>query len=86
MRKGAQVFAYVNRCPHAGYPLNRSPDGFLSMNNQSIVCRSHGAMFDIESGMCVAGICSGQALQKLAIHVRDGVISLKYDVCLKQWV
>jgi nitrite reductase/ring-hydroxylating ferredoxin subunit len=86
VRKGDQVFAYVNRCPHTGSPLNRSPDGFLGSNNQLIMCRSHGAMFEIESGICVAGICSGQSLQKLPIHARDGVISLKYDVSLEQWV
>lgn len=78
VRKGDRVFAYVNRCPHAGSPLNRTQDGFLGMNNQLIMCRSHGALFDIESGTCVEGICIGQSLQKLPIHVRDGVIFLKH--------
>lgn len=86
VRKGDQVFAYMNRCPHAGHPLNRSPDGFLGMNNQLIMCRSHGALFDIESGMCVAGICSGRSLQKLPVHVREGVVSLEYDDALQRWI
>ena len=86
VRKGESVFAYLNRCPHAGFPLNRSPDGFLGMNNQRIMCRSHGAMFEIESGICVDGICIGQSLRKLPIHVLDGIISVKYDELQGQWI
>jgi nitrite reductase/ring-hydroxylating ferredoxin subunit len=76
VRKGANVFAYVNRCPHAGQPLNRTPDGFLDSTNRLILCRTHGAMFDIESGVCVEGMCVGEALQRLVVRVCDGVISL----------
>ncbi len=86
VRKGDRIYAYVNRCPHAGQPLNRSPDGFLDASNKLIMCRSHGAMFDIESGLCVEGICSGQWLQSLPVSVIDGVVSLTYDVSLQQWI
>lgn len=86
VRKGDQIYAYVNRCPHAGQPLNRSPDGFLDASNKLIMCRSHGAMFEIESGLCVDGICSGQRLQSLPVSVVDGVVSLTYDVSLQQWI
>lgn len=79
VRRGDEIFAYVNRCPHAGQPLNRAPDGFLDPSNQLIMCRSHGAMFDIESGVCVAGICSGQSLQPLPVRVVEGVILLTWD-------
>jgi nitrite reductase/ring-hydroxylating ferredoxin subunit len=86
VRKGDRIFAYVNRCPHAGQPLNRSPEGFLDASNQSIMCRSHGAMFDIETGLCVAGICSGQALQSLPVRVIEDVVLLTYDPLLQQWI
>jgi nitrite reductase/ring-hydroxylating ferredoxin subunit len=86
VRKGDQIFAYVNRCPHAGQPLNRSPEGFLDASNQLIMCRSHGAMFDIETGLCVAGICSGQALQSLPVRVIEDVVLLTYDPLLQQWI
>lgn len=86
VRKDDQIFAYVNRCPHAGQPLNRSPEGFLDASNRLIMCRSHGAMFDIENGICVAGICSGERLQSLPVRVVGGVISVTYDTSLQQWI
>jgi nitrite reductase/ring-hydroxylating ferredoxin subunit len=46
------------------------------MCHSLIVCRSHGAMFEIESGLCVDGICIGQSLQRLPIQLSGGVISL----------
>ena len=30
VRRGAEVHAYVNRCPHAGHPLNLRPHEFLT--------------------------------------------------------
>src|SRR5690606_1057841 len=76
VRRGNEVFGYVNRCPHAGHPLNLRPDQFLSADNAAILCNSHGAMFDIASGACWAGPCVGAALKKLPIVVRDGHVLL----------
>ncbi|MFP6798982.1 MAG: Rieske (2Fe-2S) protein, partial [Pseudomonas sp.] len=36
-----------------------------------IQCATHGALFLIESGECVAGPCAGQSLQELAIREDD---------------
>lgn len=80
VRRGNDVHAYVNRCPHAGHPLNLRPDEFLTDDRGHIVCDSHGAMFDPESGMCVAGPCPGQALTKLPVRVEDGVVVLDGNV------
>ena len=55
VRRGADVYAYVNRCPHAGHPLNMRPDQFLSIDGELIQRQSHGALFDVAGGMCVAG-------------------------------
>ena len=30
VRRGQHVHAYVNHCPHAGFPLNCRPDAFLA--------------------------------------------------------
>jgi nitrite reductase/ring-hydroxylating ferredoxin subunit len=49
IRRGQQVFAYVNSCPHIGVPLDWAPDRFLSTDRSRIVCAMHGAEFRIES-------------------------------------
>jgi nitrite reductase/ring-hydroxylating ferredoxin subunit len=79
VKRAGQVYAYVNRCPHAGHPLNWQPDQFLSSTRTLILCCSHGAQFMIESGMCIVGPCRGQALTRIAVHVEDGKIVLDED-------
>lgn len=44
-RKGEQVFALQNKCPHFGLPLGRG-----KVENGQIVCPFHGSRFDIETG------------------------------------
>lgn len=71
VRRGADVFAYVNRCPHAGHALNWNPDQFLTSTRTLILCCSHGAQFMIDTGVCVAGPCVGSALTRIAVRVED---------------
>ena len=63
--------AYVNRCPHVGTPLDLWPNEFLSVDGRVFVCSTHGALFEPDSGYCVSGPCSGDALTPLAVR-RDG--------------
>ena len=79
VRRGNEVFAYVNRCPHAGHPLNLRPDEFLAWDREHILCNSHGAMFEIAGGACIAGPCEGQALSALPIKIEEGVVVLDAD-------
>lgn len=65
VRREGQVYAYINRCPHRGIPLEWQPDQFLDHSQSLIQCATHGALFLIESGECVAGPCSGQSLTAL---------------------
>lgn len=71
VRKNGQLYAYRNRCPHRGIPLEWLPDQFLDHSASLIQCATHGALFLIESGECVAGPCAGQSLQELAIREDD---------------
>jgi len=79
VKRAGLVYAYLNRCPHAGHPLNWQPDQFLSSTRTLILCCSHGAQFMIDSGMCVVGPCQGQALTGIAVHVADGKVVLDED-------
>jgi nitrite reductase/ring-hydroxylating ferredoxin subunit len=76
VRRGETVRAYVNHCPHAGFPLNWSPDQFLAPGGALILCVMHGALFEIGSGHCVSGPCAGHGLQPLTVHVRSGYVLL----------
>lgn len=74
VRKGVDVFAYQNFCMHAGHPLNWSPNKFLTKDKTAIICASHGATFDIETGECTGGPAAGRALRPVKAEVRDGTV------------
>ena len=74
VRKGNHVYAYQNFCVHVGHPLNWSPDRFLTKDGRALICASHGATYEIETGYCFAGPGSGRSLRKLPVELRDRVI------------
>ena len=67
VRSGEKVFGYENACPHLGSPLDFTPDRFLNAEGTHIVCATHGALFEIESGYCVSGPCAGDRLRPIAL-------------------
>jgi nitrite reductase/ring-hydroxylating ferredoxin subunit len=84
VRQGDCVRAYVNYCPHAGFPLNWTPDGFLAPEAPLILCAMHGALFDIETGFCVSGPCAGRQLRALPVSVAHGYVTLDASVPLEE--
>ena len=74
VRRGDAVFAYRNYCVHAGHPLNWQPDEFLTADGGALICASHGALYDIESGACAGGPCRGKSLERVAVQIREGKV------------
>jgi len=77
VRQGDNVVAYQNFCVHVGHPLNWQPDQFLTEDGKHIICSSHGATYNIEDGVCIAGPCPGKAHRKVAVEIRDGEIIVR---------
>lgn len=73
-RRGAQIFAYENSCPHAGLPLDYRPGKFLDYEKTHLSCANHGALFRIEDGHCLKGPCEGQSLRAVDAYIKDGTI------------
>lgn len=80
VRVGALLRGYVNRCPHAGHPLNLLPGRFLTPDGALLLCSSHGALFEKLTGYCVAGPCAGRSLTPVALAVRSGFVMLADEV------
>ena len=76
VRRGDDVRAYINRCPHAGHQLNWVGERFLNRERDHILCASHGAVFEIDSGICVAGPCPGERLASVDVEVLAGKIAI----------
>jgi nitrite reductase/ring-hydroxylating ferredoxin subunit len=64
-------YAYVNRCPHAGSPLDLWPNEFFTEDGRYLICATHGAIFGPDTGVCVEGPCPGARLESLPVD-RDG--------------
>ncbi len=77
VRQGNNVYAYQNFCAHVGHPLNWKPNSFLTKEKSQIICMSHGAVYDIASGECVAGPCPGKFLRTVDCEVRDGTVFVR---------
>ena len=67
-RQGDVVQAWLNICPHAGRRLDYAPGQFL-LDQGRLVCAAHGASFELEQGVCVAGPCRGASLVPLAVAI-----------------
>ena len=74
VRKDGQVAGYVDRCPHAGFPLALELDRYLSRDGELILCGWHGAVFEPLTGKCVGGPCAGAKLTPWPVEVRGGVV------------
>ncbi len=72
VRRGAAVNGYLDRCPHAGVPLAREPDRYLTPDGALIACGWHGALFSIDDGRCVGGPCVGRSLTPWPVTLDRG--------------
>lgn len=77
VKKDGTVYVYRNRCPHLGIGLEWNEDQFLDSEGALIQCSTHGALFIIESGECVAGPCRGEALTPVRHEIVDGSILIE---------
>jgi len=74
IRFQGRAHAYVNHCPHRGTELDWNPGEVFGESGLYLTCATHGAMFNPETGLCLAGPCVGQRLQALPLEEQDGVI------------
>ena len=71
VRHGGNLHAYRNECRHIPMTMDWVENRFLSRDRCWIQCATHGALFLIEDGECIAGPCAGQSLKAIACR-EDG--------------
>ena len=80
VRTDNRIHAYWNICPHMGIPLNWVPNRYLDFDKALIQCSSHGALFQIATGECIAGPCSGDKLTAVNLRCEQD----HYYICANQ--
>ena len=74
VHSGGRLYAYINSCPHTGASLEWLEHRFLDIENVFIQCSNHGALFEIDSGHCIAGPCAGEHLTAVKLEINQGEI------------
>jgi len=76
VRHAGVARAYLNRCAHKFVELDWEPGEFFDSDRQYLVCATHGALYEPDSGYCVAGPCRGARLIPVAVREADGGVWL----------
>ena len=84
VRYGGQVYAYVNRCAHVPVELDWNEGEFFNVTRDYLICATHGAHYQPNSGLCVMGPCKGQRLQALKVIERQQQVVIQLDPTNKE--
>jgi nitrite reductase/ring-hydroxylating ferredoxin subunit len=74
--------AYLNRCSHVAMEMDWQPDRFFDDTGRWLLCASHGAAYEPDTGACRAGPCRG-GLVKIELVEQDGVVHWRSQYLLK---
>ncbi len=64
-------FAYINRCAHVPMTMDWIDNQFLNEDGRYILCATHGAAFEPDTGECVFGPPCGKFLVRIPLTI-DG--------------
>lgn len=73
IRYEGTVHAYLNRCAHVAMEMDWQPDRFFDDTGRWLLCSTHGAVYEPDSGACRGGPCRG-GLVKIELVERGGVV------------
>jgi nitrite reductase/ring-hydroxylating ferredoxin subunit len=76
IRYGGAVYAYLNSCAHIPVELDWMEGEFFDKAGLYLICATHGATYEPETGHCVMGPCKGQHLIAVNVVERDGQVYL----------
>lgn len=74
VRFEGRVHAYLNRCTHVAMEMDWQPNRFFDDTGRWLLCSTHGAVYQPDTGACAGGPCRG-GLIKIPLEERDGVVS-----------
>lgn len=73
------AFAFINRCSHMDLKLNFLHKDFYDLEKTHLICSTHGALYDPETGHCRGGPCNGIGLMPLRVREAAGSVKLAQD-------
>jgi nitrite reductase/ring-hydroxylating ferredoxin subunit len=75
VRRGVQLRAYLDLCPHVFLPLTQRGRRVLSADGACLRCTNHGAEFAVDDGRALSGPSGGCGLTAVALAIgADGAV------------
>jgi nitrite reductase/ring-hydroxylating ferredoxin subunit len=71
IRFNQQVYAYLNQCMHLPVELDWNHGEFFDKQARYLICATHGALYEPDTGYCVAGPCAGKYMRSLKVVEQD---------------
>jgi len=79
IRYNGLIHAYVNQCAHLSVELDWNEGDFFDLTKNYVVCATHGAQYQPETGYCVMGPCKGRSLQAIQVTERNNKILINLE-------
>ncbi|MGQ0443479.1 MAG: Rieske (2Fe-2S) protein [Methylophilaceae bacterium] len=67
VRYEGKAYAYVNQCAHVPVELDWNEGQFFTVSKDYLICATHGAHYEPDTGECAYGPCKGKRLQALPV-------------------
>jgi len=74
VRYRGQAHAYLNRCAHVAMEMDYQEGRFFDDSGQWLLCATHGAVYEPDTGCCIEGPCRGARLVKIALSEEAGMV------------
>ncbi|MDO8280550.1 MAG: Rieske 2Fe-2S domain-containing protein [Burkholderiaceae bacterium] len=74
IRYQGQARAYLNRCAHIAMEMDYQPNRFFDDSGRWLICATHGAVYEPDTGVCAGGPCRGGGLIPVTLSEAHGVV------------
>ena len=79
VRYHGKAHAYVNQCAHVPVELDWEQGHFFTVSKDYLICATHGAHYQPDTGHCIMGPCKGKSLQALPVTEQNQHITIHLD-------
>ncbi|MGN6389966.1 MAG: Rieske (2Fe-2S) protein [Burkholderiaceae bacterium] len=83
VRYDGRVFGYLNRCAHVPIELDWNEGELFDSSGLYLMCSTHGAVYDPETGRCAGGPCRGGRLRPIAVFEREDRVFWRPDADIR---
>ena len=74
VKSNSQYYAYLNLCRHWTVGLDFDDNDFFSEDKEFLICKNHGALYEVSTGICQGGPCGGAALYRVPVVEQEGML------------